>query len=599
MLFTSAYHIPYNTSRIFWDTSSRKTVFNNGGYSRLIELQDGRLMAVCESDGINYAFSSNKGNTWSSPQKLVTNKNNTPNCVPDLIQLTDGTIVIAYNPRPNQPYSEDRKFGIRCKRSIDGGKTWSEEIFIYDAQHTFNDGCWEPSFLQLPSGELQLYFANEGPYTKSNEQEISMCRSFDGGLTWGEAVRVSFRAGYRDGMPSAVILQDGSSIVVAYEDNGWNGVNDFLPTTSRCPMETNWYNYWVSASSSQRAQMVDYSFSPMKKGGAPYLRKLPWGETVMSHQSATDNTSGHLNMYCYVGDENAKNFKAMSTPFITSGTDEVAWNSVAVIDTGIVVAVGGVNGHIEMIKGYPTRMLHAPYSRPKIDGILTKNEGYYQPACNQIRLGTQYGVAVFADFAYDKDSLYFICRVGDRTQIDGSSQGDAVRLLLDVADVCDTYPQAGVYSHLFRTDGKIQRWFGHNSSWRRADIDNIHSVITKKNTYYIVEAAIPWATLGCDFPPVNVKMRASIEVQDRTSSSLLTEKIPDATIDASWTWMELRLGELPSYVLEPESNASSSIIERNYWMLNGNPAPNDYSGLVILQTRYADGHISSTKQFRP
>ena len=91
---------PYSGSRIFWDLSTRKTVFNAGGYSRMIQLQDGRLMAVCEGNGINIAFSSNLGNTWSSPVKIVTNTNNTPNSVPDLIQLRDGTIIVAYNPRP-------------------------------------------------------------------------------------------------------------------------------------------------------------------------------------------------------------------------------------------------------------------------------------------------------------------------------------------------------------------------------------------------------------------------------------------------------------------------------------------------------------------
>ena len=126
-----------------------------------------------------------------------------PNCVPDLIQLSDGTIIVAYNPRPSAPYTTGRKFGIRCKRSVDNGATWSDEIFVNDARHTFEDGCWEPSMLELPSGELQLYFADEGPYTSSNEQQISLCRSFDGGKTWSAAQKVSFRAGYRDGMPQA------------------------------------------------------------------------------------------------------------------------------------------------------------------------------------------------------------------------------------------------------------------------------------------------------------------------------------------------------------------------------------------------------------
>ena len=127
----------YDGTRIFWDSRSPVTVFNGGGYARLIELQDGRLLACCESGGIKISFSSNKGQTWTSPKLIAPNSNNTPNCVPDLIQLADGTIVVGYNPRPSQPYTEDRRFGIRVRRSTDNGKTWSDEIFVYDADYTF------------------------------------------------------------------------------------------------------------------------------------------------------------------------------------------------------------------------------------------------------------------------------------------------------------------------------------------------------------------------------------------------------------------------------------------------------------------------------
>ena len=105
-------------------------MFSGGGYARIIELQDGRLMAVCESGGIKIAFSQDKGSTWGSATKIVSNPAGIRECVPDLIQLSDGTIIVAYNPRPTSPYSEERKFGIRCKRSTDGGRTWSDEIFV-------------------------------------------------------------------------------------------------------------------------------------------------------------------------------------------------------------------------------------------------------------------------------------------------------------------------------------------------------------------------------------------------------------------------------------------------------------------------------------
>ena len=257
---------PYSGSRIFWDTASRRTVFSGGGYARIIELQDGRLMAVCESGGIKIAFSQDKGSTWGSATKIVSNPAGIRECVPDLIQLSDGTIIVAYNPRPTSPYSEERKFGIRCKRSTDGGRTWSDEIFVNDALHTFADGCWEPSMLELPSGELQLYFADEGPYTSNNDQQISLCRSMDGGQTWSQAQKICYRQGSRDGMPVPVLLKDESQIVVIIEDIGW-GYGDFFPTTVRTSLQNNWHNnYWVNATDPNREKTLNFNFCPTATG---------------------------------------------------------------------------------------------------------------------------------------------------------------------------------------------------------------------------------------------------------------------------------------------------------------------------------------------
>lgn len=547
----AARHEPYKGSRIFWDNATRKTVFSSGGYARIIQLKDGRLMATCESKGIVIAFSTDKGSTWSSPTTIVNNTNNVPNCVPDLVQLSDGTIVVGYNPRPSTPYTEDRRFGIRCKRSTDNGKTWSDEIFVNDASHTFNDGCWEPSFLELPSGELQLYFADEGPYTRSNEQQISMCRSFDKGQTWTAAQKVSFRAGYRDGMPSAIILQDGKTIALAFEDNGWAGVNNFIPTVVTCPLETNWNNYWVDAASQYRWQAVNYNYSPLYRGGAPYLRKLPWGETIISHQGENGNGAdmSKLQMWVYVGNEQAKDFKAMSEPF---GGDNSLWNSLAVIDTGTVVAVGGMNGRIDMIKGRAVRQLEAPYAHPTIDGKQTSKEGYYMANATQLLLGHSSNKVRFtADFAYDEDALYFTTRVSDNTQHPlPSSYGDGVTLFLDTDYASDEQPVDNIHRLFFRLDGGVVAYKGSNEKrrWMANKVENVRSVITRANKYYIIEAAIPWSALGFTTPPIEKLMRANVMLHDNHdgSNNVVYDMMPDAKRDASWTWIDFVLGTNPN-----------------------------------------------------
>ena len=536
---------PYKGSRIFWDTTSRSVVFGTGWYARMIQLQDGRLMAACEHGGIDISFSNNGGKSWTSPTKIVSNTNNVPNCVPDLIQLKDGTIIVAYNPRPSTPYTEDRHFGMRCKRSTDNGTTWSNEIFVYDASYIWDDGCWEPSLIELPSGELQLYYSDEGPYTNSNEQNISVCRSFDGGLTWSKPDIVSYRAGYRDGMPCPVLLKDQSEIVVTIEDNGWPGVGDFFPTTVRCPLETNWTDYYVDANSPNREKTLDFAYCPNATGGAPYLRVLPWGETVMSYQSAY-NHNGKLNMYVALGDEQARNFKSMQHPFRIGDTETVMWNSVCIVDTGEVVAVGGVNNSIEMIKGYAVNKLQAPYAHPNIDGKLTRNEGYYKPLSTQVLLGVETGTRTIADFAYDNDSLYFIARVTDKLQnSDPTTYADGVSLLLDYENESYAAPSDHCCRFFIRLSGDCVAYKGSSTQhkWIKTDVDGIKVKTTSTSSYYILETAIPWKAIGLNASPSGKTMRANVILQDRGLSGIdiQTESIPDAKRDAPYTWMEFYL----------------------------------------------------------
>lgn len=537
---------PYKGSRIFWDTSTQKKVFQNGGYARMTQLKDGRLMAVTENNGIDIAFSTDLGNTWSPQTKIVSNKAALPECVPDLIQLSDGTILVGYNPRPSEPYSEDRKFGIRVKRSTDNGATWEDETYVVDADYKFDNGCWEPSFLQLPSGEVHLYYADEHPYTTNNDQQISLCRSFDNGRTWSEPEKVSYRAGRRDGMPSAVILNDGN-IAMAYEDNGWPGFEgSFLPTISVCPLDTDWHDYWTDADSPNRWKACDYDFvNQGLRGGAPCLRVLPWGETVLSHQSDYGNDDGRFNMYVYVGDEHAKGFKAACAPFSPGQGEEALWNSLAVVDTGVVVAVAPISGRVEMMKGYPVRLIRAPYGSPAVDGVQTRGEGYCKGMADQVILGRERGTRFTADFSYDGDSLYFTSRVSDRDQaaIPGS-YGDGVTLYMDTRYVSSEHPEAGMFRFFFRLDGTMQAKVGDGKRWAPGEeMPGVNFKVGRERNYYVVETAIPWPRLGFESAPLGRMMRVNVEMQNRGTDDDTTvyEMLPDARRDASWTWMDFAL----------------------------------------------------------
>ena len=572
---TAATIARYSGSRIFWDARTPITIFNGGGYSRLIELSDGRLMACCESGGIKISFSTNQGRSWSSPTLIAPNNNNTPNCVPDLIQLSNGTIIVAYNPRPSTPYTEDRRFGIRLRRSTNNGKSWSEEIFVYDADYTFENGCWEPSLLELPSGELHLYFADESPYTNSGEQQISLCRSFDGGLTWSDPQRISYRSGYRDGMPVPVLLNDKRTIVVAIEDNGWSGMGDFVPTTVRTSLNNNWKNnFYVNATNTMRNQSINYDYCPVAKGGAPYLRVLPNGETVLSHQS-TYGDGDNMKMFVYVGDKQAKNFKAMAKPFYLGTTKGSWWNSVAVIDTGVVVAVGGIDGKVAMVKGYPMNQFQAPYATPEVDGKTTSEDIYYNSLAKQIPMGNETGTYSYTDFAYDLDRLYVSFLVYRRNARSEEPFPDGVRLYIDNKNGNTDVPMQTSYRLDILPSGEFTAYRGNSSDWVATTMPSVRSASTISSATYRIEISIPWSEIGLSSIPAGQKLGINLETVTGDGTQQFVERIPDSSPLKPATWVPLYL------MAPPIDDAISPVISQP----NSTDATYDLLGRKVENTK--------------
>lgn len=549
---------PYEGSRIFWDFDTQKTIINGAQYARMIQLQDGRLITVAESNGIVVAYSSDQGKSWTSPQRIASPPSGISYTVPDVIQLSDGTILVGINPRPIAPYSSERLFGIRVVRSTDNGLSWSQPIYVFDASHTFNNGCWEPAFLELPSGEVQCYFANENEYTYNNDQNISLCRSFDKGLTWSNPVTVSYRSGARDGMPVPLLLKDKSEIVVIIEDNGWSGRSGFAATTVRNTLADNWTKGYVDATSPNRNLIFQKPPASNITSAAPYIRQLPWGETVASYQTNENRPLGqkYLDMQVLVGDERASNFKAKSNPFLLNNTRHALWNSVAVIDTGVVVAVASIgypqtSADVQMIKGYPIRQARAKYASITVDGQKTSGEQWTTPGMAQLYLGGSAVTKSKIDFAYDDNCLYLSALVVDRTIINTGIDNDGIRLLIDADNVSSASPQQGMYEFFFDTNGNVKFRRAGNGAWvTEPAAAELQYVINVKSIFYHLEAGIPWSMLGKSKPPVGNRLAVAVENVDKQQHTLKTYAIPDVNNNASWTWLDFRLVEKDAASLE-------------------------------------------------
>lgn len=347
---------------IEWDRASLLRIAEEGGYPRLRCLNDGSFLAAYENrqGDVVVKRSSNEGVSWDDPVtayekfEFVDPASSASTVVnianPEIVQLANGDILLASNLRPRKEGLYP--FSIALKRSVDKGRTWSQAQILYQAAPFFRDGCWEPSFLILPDGTVQIYFANESPYRNSDEQEISMIRSVDNGYTWSEnPTTVSFRQGYRDGMP--VAIHDGTNIYLAIEDN-LSG--QFKPYIIRSAVDSPWVEA-VRKDSPYRYSALRSPLPDTVYAGAPYLIRTENNVYVLSYQT-TNNRSfdwERSTMEIQVSGV-PSDFSNPSQPFIVPLSKEAKWNSLADLGNNTIAALASTNFEGEkigvwMIKG--------------------------------------------------------------------------------------------------------------------------------------------------------------------------------------------------------------------------------------------------------
>jgi hypothetical protein len=319
--------------RIEWDASTLTLVRAGGTYARMARLPGGGILCAYDRGGrIHVIRSGDNGRSWGDETFVcASDVGDATNA--ELLLLQSRSILLMYNERPKDRVS---RFAIRTCLSRDDGRTWSKPARVYEADTVFENGCWEPAAIQLPAGEIQLFFANEGPYRASAEQEITLLRSRDDAATWAPPERVSFRAGHRDGMPVPVLLRGGKGIAVAIEDDGLSGA--FKPAIVFTSLADSWRTC-VDGSSRDRWGALRTPLAAPVYAGAPYLRQMPAGETVLSVQ-CTEGRKEPL-MLVYVGDDGARNFDGRSVPFAVPPDRGCWWNSLFVKDAGTVTAVSG------------------------------------------------------------------------------------------------------------------------------------------------------------------------------------------------------------------------------------------------------------------
>ena len=541
---------PVNGIRIAWDYSSMQRLAPRGerqlswvGYPRVRRLNNGMLLASYETNGnVELIRSLDNGSTWSEPvilfEKHISSSATVNKANGELIQLNNGDIVAACNYRPEKEGVVP--FAIAVKRSSDMGQTWTVPQVIYEAGKDFKDGCWEPAFLQLPSGKLQLYFANEGPYTQSDEQEISMLTSDDDGRSWDDSpTTVCFRKGHRDGMPVPVIVDD--EILVAIEDNA---SGQFKPSIVRSSLSHPWETP-VSGDSPNREFAHQYKLPDQVYAGAPYLLRWPSGEVLLSYQTTRGRSNNWelSTMEVAIGNIKGRNFSKVTQPFDVPLDREAKWNSISLWDENTVVAASTTSFRsaaceVWTILGHVIPNLEAQQSQVSVDGCLTKDEwGEAFP----VFVGHKGTVNVRSNVAHDNQCLFFSAKIKNvENELLGNSNGNGVTFFVDGGNYNLTAPDTGLFSVFCSLDGQYQFNKGAKGEWVKAPVEGIQLSTRKLNNQtYSIELGIPFIAIGYSGGN-EVRMNVKLNYVDENGKKT-EESIVHANNEASNTWCEVHL----------------------------------------------------------
>ncbi|MBO0939516.1 hypothetical protein J2I47_23400 [Fibrella sp. HMF5335] len=543
-------------SRIAWDYSTLRKiapvsggVVGYNGYARLIQRFDKSLICVYEANGTIEAVSSTDGGqSWGGRVVVARAEPGVAMTVPDILELADHSLLVSYNPRPKANNGANR-FGIRTIKSYDGGLTWKDARLVYEAGNTFENGCWEPAAIQLPSGEIGLYFSNEGIYTTSDEQNISLMRSTDGGLTWTTTPEiVSFRAGRRDGMPVPVLLKDKGEVAFSIEDNFQT---TFKPYIIRNALADNWKSGPVSGNGTNRNYALSEVIADPIYAGAPYLRQLTGGETILSCQSTegrVSNDIGVSRMLVYVGDTEARNFSRGSEPFTIKANKSGLWNSLSVLTDNTVIALTTTNSYADtstevwMIKGYVIPDQTAPVRTVAVDGDLS-NDNW--PATLPVFVGGKGPAQLRGGFAYSDEFLFVGATVNDKTMVANSPSpldDDGIWVALDATNKSAEALTRSIFAVHVTSDGRLLVQEGSKGSWVAYDgtTDGIRKATKKRADGYDVEMAIPWKLLGGK-PASGVRIGYTLGLTNDDASTTYTESISGNRDLAPYTWSRLVL----------------------------------------------------------
>lgn len=502
--------------RIGWDYRTQQFV-TGGAYGRVKLLLDGRQAMVYDEGGTcKIRFKLPKGNQFQTAVTVAIPPSGSGYTNAELLELADGTLLYAYNERVN-----GTGLKIKVKYSTNDGRTWHHEQTVYEVQESGflpdNEGyygIWEPAMIQLPDGEVQLYFASEYK-VPGHDQKIVMLRSLttddDGVRQWEpKSVDVCYTVGFRDGMPVPLLLQDDRGIVFAIEDDGFGG--GFQPGIIYSSLADNWKSGIRYGDS--RHRWIAVAAGEPRGGGAPYIIQLKTGETLVSTQTnsfADQRGAPWDDMYknrpfVYIGDADARNFSRYSIPFpfMDEPDQGGVWNSLCQINDSTVLCVSEVHGHptqngLWTVEGH---IMH-PLTACSMPAGTHLEAISWEPLMSDIIIASQTQASLHVASCWTSDSLFLHFVVDDRAIRSASAPDapvwdtDGVEFYCDMADHATDDVPAGTLKYLVNVDGGtlVSRMTAQGWTDVPASTHQMRYLITRTSKSYTIDIALPWNRL--------------------------------------------------------------------------------------------------------
>ena len=337
---TAAFEISY---KIEWDdpsTAIKLTPESSfGEYGRVERMGDSDTLLLVYHGGPNTGDwlniylrrSMDNGKTWAEQETLMDLADYPGQywrfCTPEILQLQNGWILVAFeaNARP-----DENKSSIQILVSKDSGSSWSDPL-IYETGRT-----WEPSMVQLPHGEIELFYSSEAKWWGSHDlyQDIQVIRSTDNGESWSDPQVIAYYPRRRDGMPVPTVLQGNKGVVFGIECVGSSNSPYIIHRDMNGP--------WILETSNFLNGPHRWLVSGFSAhGGAPYVLQLPTGELVYTAHIYRGG-DWHQNNYqeVLIGDNSAKKYEGLTRPWGIPPMGEGAVNnSLFLKDDSTIVTI--------------------------------------------------------------------------------------------------------------------------------------------------------------------------------------------------------------------------------------------------------------------